>query len=81
MKSLDAHLNYLRTLKQKKGLISAGPLMNSTTADAIPCGSMLIVDFENQEAVKHWLAEEPFNQSGVYQEVEIYPYLEFIDRI
>jgi hypothetical protein len=80
-KSLDAHLNYLRALKHDQKLISAGPLMTSTATNAEPCGSVLVVNFENEQAVKDWLSEEPFNQAGVYQKTEIYPYLEFIDHL
>lgn len=48
--------------------------MNSEKSDAIACGSMLIVDFENQNAVVNWFANEPYNQAGVYKNIQIYPY-------
>ena len=80
-KSLDAHLAYLRQLKHNDQLISAGPLMHPEAVGIEPCGSIFIVNFENEEAVKNWLSQEPFNLAGVYQKIEIYSYLEFINQI
>lgn len=71
---LEKHLEYLRSLNQKGRLFAAGPLMSSESPDATACGSMLIVDLENQNTVENWFANEPYNQAGVYKKVQIHPY-------
>lgn len=70
----EEHLQYLRALNQKGDLFAAGPLMSTEKPDAIMCGSMLVVNFDTQKAVETWIAQEPYNQAGVYQTIQIHPY-------
>lgn len=72
----EAHLSYLRVLKQENRLIAAGPLMDSEGTNSNACGSMLIVEFNNKAAVESWFAKEPFNQASVYKEIQIRPYID-----
>lgn len=72
----EKHLEYLKSLNQQKRLFAAGPLMSSEEPNAVACGSMLIVNFENIKAAEKWMANEPYYRAGVYQEIQIKPYLD-----
>lgn len=37
------------------------------------CGSVLIVDFPDRQALDAWLKEEPYVTGGVWDEIEIIP--------
>jgi uncharacterized protein YciI len=74
----DKHMEYLRDLKNKNKLFSAGPLL---TEHNKACGSVLIVDFDNQIEAENWFSREPFNLSGVYKEIKIYPYIDAMPHI
>jgi len=76
IKHQEAHLEYLRALNQKGQLFAAGPLMTSAATDATPCGSLLIVDFEDAGKVEEWINQEPYRQAAVYETVEIKPYID-----
>lgn len=64
-----AHLDYLAATSDK--LFAAGPLFDdSVTADLEDrAGSLYIVDVSDRSAADAWLADEPFNQNGVYGDV------------
>ena len=74
----EEHMEYLRGLKKSNKLFSAGPLV---TENKKACGSVLIVDFDNQIEAENWFASEPFNLAGVYKETNIYPYIDAMPYI
>ena len=73
---LDAHVANLKQLKQKGKLIAAGPFMQSHEANASECGSMLVVDFDTQKAAEDWYKNDPYSRAGVYQTLEVRPYID-----
>jgi uncharacterized protein YciI len=46
----------------------AGPLRE---ASGKIIGSLLVLDFDDQDAALDWLAMEPFNQAGLYAAVSV----------
>jgi len=75
----EAHMEYLRLLKKADKLFSAGPLVR--VENKCYCGTVLIVEFDNQAEVEDWFAKEPFNRAGVYKKVDIYPYIDAMPYI
>ncbi len=73
---MDDHVKHLTMLNQQKKLFAAGPLMISAEENSPACGSLLIVDFENIEAVKQWFYKDPYYTSGVYKTTEVIPYID-----
>ena len=37
-------------------------------------GSMLIIQLENEEAVKKWVSEDPYVMGKVWEHIEIFPF-------
>jgi uncharacterized protein YciI len=37
-------------------------------------GSMLVVEFENEETVKNWIAQDPYVTGKVWENVQIIPF-------
>ena len=52
----EAHLNGAKKLIEEGRIIKAGALMEGETM----IGSTLYIDFETEEAIHQWLAEEPY---------------------
>lgn len=73
-----AHLERLQSLRDQGRLLSAGPIPGMDS-DHLPeagvVGSLIIAEFDNLEAACEWAAEDPYQQAGVYANVEIQPYL------
>jgi uncharacterized protein YciI len=72
----DAHLKYLQSLNREGRLLAAGPLIASQEPNATACGSMFIVDFENQSAAEEWFKNDAYYQAGIYQTLHIKPYID-----
>lgn len=70
----DAHVTRLGELQRAGRLHSVGPFRDSHSSNAGFVGSLMIIDFANQEAAEQWYAEEPFNIGGVYKSVIITPF-------
>ncbi len=79
--NLENHLKHLRKLKDVKKLLFAGPLLDSDQTEAITCGSMLIVDFNNLQDAKKWFEQDPYFLSGIFREIYINAYIECIEKI
>ena len=75
-KFLEPHLDALKAMNQSGRLFSAGPLMVSQENNEEYFGSVLIIDFENQQQAEDWFYKEPYYLAGVYKEVTIKPYLD-----
>jgi uncharacterized protein len=64
----DAHLAYI----EETGVVSqAGPLLD---AGGEMCGSLIIIDVENQAAAENWAAGDPYATAGLFEKVEIRPW-------
>lgn len=65
------HVAYLKDLDEKGVLKIAGPMLGD---DEKPCGSLIIVDVEDQTAAEDIAANDPYQLAGLFSEVEIKPY-------
>ncbi len=63
-----AHLDYLAATEDH--LFAAGPLYDDSNATELEdrVGSLYIVDYPDRAAADAWLAAEPFNRNGVYED-------------
>lgn len=74
-----AHLERLAVLDQQKRLIVGGPTPIAHGKPEIG-GSVLVVDFDNDEAVQAWASEEPYLLNGVYSHVDIKPFIQVFPK-
>jgi uncharacterized protein YciI len=51
-------------------VLQSGPLMDDLDEDMI--GSLIIVDCSGRDEVEQFMAEEPFNASGLYESLNIH---------
>jgi uncharacterized protein YciI len=65
------HRQRLHRLEQENRLLLAGPLCRE---NGDPMGSLVVAEFEDVEAVKVWLAEDPYMLEGVYGSPDIRPF-------
>lgn len=73
---VQPHCAALTKLKDQVRLFAAGPLKATPVQDSPYRGSVLIIDFENQEQAEQWFANEPYNKAGVYKDISIFPYID-----
>ena len=66
------HLNYLDSFKIRY----AGPFMSDTTEEMI--GSLIVLDANSLEEAKQFAANDPYNQAGLFETVEIKPFKQVI---
>jgi uncharacterized protein YciI len=66
-----AHLERMKEEKAKGVFIIGGAKLNEA---GNMFGSMLIVDLPNKEAVKEWVAIDPYLTNNVWETVEITPF-------
>lgn len=72
-----AHLARLEALRTEGRLLLAGPLPRIDAPDPGPAGfagSLVVAEFESQQAAEAWVAEDPYHLGGVYRAVEVYPF-------
>lgn len=63
----DPHLAYLRAHRDK--LRFAGPLLNDEGSDAT--GSLTLLDVPDRASAAAWIANEPYNLAGAFDEIKI----------
>ncbi|MCY4043603.1 MAG: YciI family protein [Cellvibrionales bacterium] len=71
------HLERLQALRDEGRLLTAGPLPAipaENPGDAGYAGSLVIAEFESEQAAKDWASEDPYTTEGVFQSVTIKPY-------
>ncbi|MGC8696855.1 MAG: YciI family protein [Halothiobacillus sp.] len=72
------HRARLDELAQAKRLITAGPMPHAhhqTAANLSFGGSLIIADFADLAAAQAWANADPYVAHGVYQSVQVQPYL------
>ena len=62
----EEHIKYLKKIKKK--LILAGPILDKNDN---PVGTVLIVDFDNLNALKKFLNDDPYFKVNLFDNVEI----------
>ena len=65
-------LKYLDSFKFRY----AGPFMSDTTEEMI--GSLIVLDANSLEEAKQFAANDPYNQAGLFETVEIKPFKQVI---
>lgn len=68
----DAHLAYI---KDTGVVAQAGPLLD---ADGQMCGSLVILDVEDQAAADGWAENDPYAKAGLFDSVTILPWKKVI---
>lgn len=67
----EDHLNRMRDEKVKGKFIIGGAKLNEEGA---MIGSMLLVDLENETAVREWLKEDPYVTGKVWKQIDVIPF-------
>lgn len=65
------HLEGARKLKALNQLVSGGAILN---LKGEMCGSVMIVQFDTEEAFRQWYAQEPYITQGVWKVIEVKPF-------
>lgn len=72
------HRERLQNLRDAGRLLTAGPLPAIDSPDpgaAGFSGSCVIAEFDDLSAAQNWVNDDPYQLNGVYQQVDIKPYL------
>ena len=73
-----AHIERLQDLIEQGRLLVAGPMPNIDSPDPGPAGfsgSTVIAEFDSLEAARQWAAVDPYVEAGVYEYVEVRPFI------
>jgi len=65
------HLDEIKTLKESGNYVLGGAILNESS-DMI--GSVMIMQFENEEALDAWKQNEPYITQGVWETVDVKPF-------
>jgi uncharacterized protein YciI len=71
------HLARLEVLKDEGRLLLAGPFPAIDSDDPGPAGfsgSLIVAEFESQEAAQAWANADPYVQADVYDQVSVKPF-------
>ena len=68
-----AHLAHLDPLAQQGKVILAGPLTDGA-------GSLIVVEMESAAAVWELVGRDPYVTSGVFESVEVHPFLQVFPK-
>ena len=73
-----AHLERVQLLIEQGRLLVAGPMPNIDSPDpgrAGFSGSTIIAEFESLEDARDWAAADPYVDAGVYEYVDVRPFI------
>lgn len=73
-----AHLERLHRLQEEGRLLLAGPHPAIDSPDPGPAGftgSLIVAEFTDLAAAQRWADADPYRAAGVYDEVEVKPFL------
>lgn len=71
------HLQRLQALHDAQRLLTAGPnpaIDNEDPGEAGFTGSLIIAEFDSQQAAQDWADADPYVSAGVYERVQVKPY-------
>jgi uncharacterized protein YciI len=60
--------HYAFVRKVKGTIVEGGPLLGP---DGVPTNTLIVVDRENEDAVKRFIADEPYTENGLFESVSI----------
>jgi uncharacterized protein YciI len=69
----SAHLARLEPLNAQGRVILAGPLTDQT-------GSLIVIEAESQEEAEQFAREDPYTRHGVFERVEVHPFLQVFPK-
>ena len=70
------HVERMKAIDAAGKLLLAGPLLQDHAVKESACGSLIIADFESQEAAQAWINADPFVTQGIYGELTIKPFIQ-----
>jgi uncharacterized protein YciI len=76
-----AHLQRLQALQAQGRLRLAGPFPASDSPQPGPAGfsgSLIVAEFDSQQAAQAWADADPYVAAGVYANVEILPFIQVL---
>ncbi|MEM6572818.1 MAG: YciI family protein [Pseudomonadota bacterium] len=76
-----AHLDRLQVLAEAGRLVIAGPFPAADSEDIAATGvtgSLIVADFDSLEAASAWADADPYQAAGVYESVDVRPYLQVL---
>lgn len=74
-----AHVERIKRLVAEGRLVLAGPRPKADAADAPQAGfhgSLIVAEFPSLEAAKAWAEADPYLAAGVYERVEVTPFVQ-----
>ena len=71
MNARPNHFKGARVLKDNNNLILGGAILDDNGKMA---GSVMVVQFETEEAMKKWFDNEPYVTEGVWHSIELKPF-------
>ncbi|MBB3937774.1 YciI family protein [Aureimonas phyllosphaerae] len=72
----DAHKAYLASASVKS--VISGPLVADDNETMI--GSLFLLEADSKDEVLAFNAADPFNRAGIWEKVEIHPFLKRVDN-
>jgi uncharacterized protein YciI len=78
LEARPAHVARIKKLIDEGRLLVAGPMPNIDSPDPGPAGfsgSTIIAEFETLEDAREWAANDPYVEAGVYQSVDVRPFV------
>lgn len=75
------HLERIQSLVDQARLVLAGPLPAIDAPDPGPAGmagSLIVAEFDSQEAARAWAEADPYCIAGVFDEVKVHPFLKVL---
>lgn len=76
-----AHLDRMRELVSAGRVVLAGPFPAIDAADPGPAGmsgSLIVAEFESQEAATAWIHADPYVTQGVFGRVTVKPFVQVL---
>lgn len=73
----DSHLARIQVLLDEGRLVLAGPLPAIDAEDPGPAGftgSLIVAEFEDLAAARHWAESDPYLHCGAWSGVEVEPF-------
>lgn len=77
----EAHIARVKALLDEGRLLVAGPRPAIDSQDPGPAGwvgSLIIADFDSLEVARDWAQDDPYAHAGVYESVEVTPFVAFL---
>ncbi|MEI9910719.1 MAG: YciI family protein [Bacteroidota bacterium] len=71
MKARSLHFETARELKQHNRFITGGAILGD---NGKMIGSMMVVQFETEDALLYWMKNEPYITGDVWQSIEVKPF-------